>query len=56
MSISIIEVLENAKHNLSPGTMPFQKTMGLEQLSNAITLLEKGKNVDDDFDEDDLTD
>ena len=54
MSISILEVLANAQHNLKPGSMPFQKTIGMEQLSNAITLLENGKTADDDFDEDEV--
>ena len=55
MSLSILEVLENAKFNLQPNTPGFQKTLGLEQLSNAIYLLdEKEKSVFDDFNEADL--
>ena len=56
MSITIGEVLENAEHNLG-STMQFQKDMGMEQLRNAIYLLnEKEKSVDDDFDENDVKD
>ena len=54
MTLSILEVLENAKHNLGPRVMPFQRTIGMEQLSNAIELLFNGKLPDDEFDEKDL--
>ena len=55
MSLSILEVLQNAEFNLKNGTVPTQKSIGLDQLSNAIYLLsEKDKDIYDDFNEDDL--
>ena len=47
MAVSILEALMNAKHNLENPVMPFQKKMGLEQLGNAIALLEKGYPIDE---------
>ena len=46
MSVSILEALLNAEINLS-GDHPFQKTVGLNQLHNAIVLLEKGYGIND---------
>jgi hypothetical protein len=54
VSVTLIEVLMNAKHNLSNPAIPMQKAMGLDQLQNAIDLLESGKSPFDDFDEDEL--
>ena len=44
MSVTILEALLNAEINLE-GEMGFQKRMGLEQLHNAIVLLDKGYGV-----------
>ena len=41
MSTTVLEALMNAEINLS-GDHPFQKTLGLNQLHNAIAFLEKG--------------
>lgn len=55
MSLTILEVLQNAEYNLKNGTMVFQKELGLKQLSNAIYLMdEKEKLPDDEFNESDL--
>jgi len=54
MSTTIFEVLYNAQHNLKEGNPAFQQMIGRSQLDNAIKLLEKGKNLYDDFNEDDL--
>ena len=43
MSVTILEALMNAEINLSE-SHPFQKSIGLNQLHNAIVLLEKGYN------------
>ena len=54
MSITILEVLENALYNLKRN---ISHDMGIEQLENAIYLLgEKDKGVYDKFDEADLSD
>ena len=56
MSITILEVLENAEYNLNDGSMPqIQVPMAKEQLSNAIKALNNGYNIDDDYNEDMLT-
>lgn len=54
MTISIFEVLLNAQHNLK-SPMGFQKELGMNQLDNAIKLIENGKTLNDDFNEADLT-
>lgn len=54
MSLTIMEVLYNAQFNLKAGALEIQHTIGRNQLDNAIKLLEKGKKLDDDFNEDDL--
>ena len=46
MSVSILEVLLSAEINLS-GDQLFQKIVGLNQLHNAIVLLEKGYSIND---------
>lgn len=51
MSVTILEALMNAKHNLKSASIPFPFSMGKEQLHNAVTLLEKGYSLDDDLDE-----
>lgn len=54
MSVTLIEVLENAHHNLSKPIHQVQRDMGLDQLRNAIDLLDSGKSPFDDFDETEL--
>ena len=53
MSVNILEALQNAEYNLM-GNVPyqyhFQKKMGLDQLHNAIVLLEKGYDLYDKVD------
>jgi len=49
MSVTILEVLQNADHNIN-ATHPVQIEMGKEQLKNAIVLLEKGYDIDAIFD------
>lgn len=49
MSLSVLEVLENAKYNLENGVMPFQKDMAIEQLSNAIKQLEENSDANAEF-------
>lgn len=54
MSITIGEVLENADYNIN-SKHQVAHSLGRNQLKNAIYLLnEKGKTVDDVFDEADL--
>jgi hypothetical protein len=56
MSLTILEVLQNAEYNLKNNVMgKFQTDLAIEQLSNAIYLMdEKDKLPHDDFDESDL--
>jgi len=49
MSVSILECLLNAEHNLKAG-IPAVRPMAMEQLSNAIVLLSKGYGTDTDVD------
>lgn len=46
MSVSIVEVLRCAQNNLSTGRLPYQKHVGLQQLHNAVVLLEKGYDAE----------
>lgn len=46
MSVSILEALRNAEFNFS-SNFEFQRTLAKDQLNNAITLLEKGYNIDE---------
>lgn len=54
MSITIIEVLENALYNLQKRVFEPQRKVGLNQLENAIILLKNGRSPFDDFNEDKL--
>ena len=46
MSVSIIEALQNANHNLDNlKSMPMLLPMVKEQLNNAVTLLDKGYGI-----------
>lgn len=47
MSVTILEALQNAQYNLCEGQIPAQKIIGKSQLTNAISLLEKGYGIDD---------
>ena len=44
MSATILEALQNARHNLgsSMASIPAIKALAMEQLNNAVELLEKG--------------
>ena len=50
MNVTIMEVLQKAKFNLAETSHPDQKRVGIDQLSNAVTLLEKGYGLHDNFD------
>jgi len=55
MSLTILEVLENAEYNLKNAVMGAQTKMGIRQLSNALYLInEKDKGLEDTFNEDEL--
>lgn len=41
MSLSVLEVLQNAEYNIKNGVMPFQKQLGLEQLANAFNEVQR---------------
>jgi len=57
MTITIMEVLQNAEYNLKNAVIPMQTKMGIDQLSNVNYLLnELGKDLLDDFNECDLED
>lgn len=45
MSLSVLEVLMNAKHNLENAVMPVQIEIGKEQLRNAIAQLENDSDA-----------
>lgn len=48
MSVSIMEALHNANHNIDNlGKMPFLLPLIKEQLNNAVTLLDKGYDIFD---------
>jgi hypothetical protein len=49
MSLTIIGVLQNADYNLH-AKMPFQHELGKEQLRNALSALENGYGIYEDFD------
>ena len=57
MTITIMEILQNAEYNLKNAIIPAQTKMGIDQLSNANYLLnELEKDLLDNFHEDDLKD
>lgn len=49
MSLSVLEVLQNAEYNLKNGVMSMQKDIAISQLSNAILQLEENSNADAKF-------
>ena len=52
MSLTILDVLRNAQHNLcADHPNMFQIALGKSQLNNALILLDKGLGLYDDFDE-----
>jgi hypothetical protein len=51
MSLSLLEVLANADYNLQTPTLGvISVKLGTMQLHNAFVLLEKGYDINDDFD------
>jgi len=54
MSLSILEVLENADYNLQNARLPMQIDLAKRQLNNALKLINKGKTLEDTFNEEDL--
>lgn len=48
---TILEALQNAKHNIGVKKPAIQIAIGIEQLNNAVTLLEKGYSLNDDVEE-----
>jgi hypothetical protein len=52
MSSTILEVLQNANYNLNENKVPnpISDMVGKDQLKNAVELLEKGYDVNDNFD------
>ena len=55
MSLTILEVLENAHYNITHGRSG-QLGAGVHQLKNVITLLGAGKKANGDFNDEDLHD
>lgn len=55
MSLTILEVLENARYNMGGQVPQVQLPLAKEQLENAIKALENGYSPDDDFDEEMLS-
>lgn len=51
MSLTILEVLENADYNLQEAKLPMQIEIGKDQLHNALDLIDQGMTLEDDFDE-----
>lgn len=49
MSLTILEVLQNADYNLQNTKLDIQIDMAKEQLHNALKEIEKGKSLDDVF-------
>ena len=47
MSATIMEALQNAKHNLVETNHAIGAMLGKDQLKNAVTLLEKGYSLYD---------
>ena len=50
MSITILEALQNAKYNINNPSHVIQFEIGKRQLINAVSLLEKGFNLEENFD------
>lgn len=55
MSITVLEVLENAKFNLENSNGGFQVKIAIEQLSNAIKQLEQNSNANEEFNDEYIT-
>ncbi len=49
MSITVLEVLKNAEYNLINGSIPIQRSLAIQQLSNAILQLEEDSDADNEF-------
>jgi hypothetical protein len=52
MFLSVLEVLENAKYNLTEARIGFRLAIGADQLRNAIKQLEKNPDASAEFVED----
>lgn len=50
MSVTIMEALQNAQHNICKAVHGFQIELGKGQLNNAVTLLEKGYPLETEVD------
>lgn len=51
MSLTIYEVLCNARYNLENAVFPFQIEMAKQQLANALDAIDSGKTLDDVWEE-----
>ena len=51
MSLTIYEVLCNARYNLENAVFPFQIEMAKEQLANALDAIDNGKTLNDVWEE-----
>ena len=51
MSLTIYEVLCNARYNLDNAVFPFQIEMAKEQLANALDAIDNGKTLNDVWEE-----
>jgi hypothetical protein len=51
MSLSLLEVLQNADYNLQNAFHPMQLESGKRQLHNAVVLLDKGYNLGETFED-----
>ncbi|WP_291866593.1 hypothetical protein [Maribacter sp.] len=47
MAVTILEALQNAQSNLGRVNIPFPYSIGKDQLKNAVTLLEKGYDINE---------
>lgn len=54
MSATIFEVLKEARRNLREGQLDLPQRTGREQLNNVIKLIDKGRDVWDIYNLDDL--
>jgi hypothetical protein len=52
--MTILEVLENSDYNLQKSRLDIQIRLGIEQLHNALLLINDGAVITDEFNEDRL--
>jgi hypothetical protein len=50
MSVTLLELLTDARHHLTRGVDQAQKDLGAELLNDAIVMLKKGYSINDDID------